>query len=201
MVRGRKKVRGIFAIEGEWYSDLRHGVSFRPILEVINKLNRSPYVHRDAATREELFYYLTKWTQKRYSSYPILHLGFHGIRESILIGDGRSSLCQVTLDELMDHMDGACSKRIIYFGSCETMNIDGRRLKSFLRKTDALAVCGYRFQVDMLKSAAFELLLFDALLCHTLTLQGVRAMERMIRETGGSLCRELGFRMVIRGAG
>ncbi len=64
----RKRQRGIFAIEGEWFSDLRNGVSFRPLLEVMQCLSRSPFVHRDAATEEELFYYLKKWSQKRYGA-------------------------------------------------------------------------------------------------------------------------------------
>lgn len=51
-------MRGIFAIEGEWFTDLRGGVSFKPLLDIIKVLHNSPYVHRDAATRQELFYYL-----------------------------------------------------------------------------------------------------------------------------------------------
>lgn len=54
MKNGRRRQRGIFAIEGEWLSDLRGGLSFRPLLEIIRSLRRSPIVHRDAATREEL---------------------------------------------------------------------------------------------------------------------------------------------------
>jgi len=194
----RKRLRGIFAIEGEWFSDLRGGVSFRPVLEVMRSLNRSPFVHRDAATREELFYYLKKWLQRRYSTYPILYLGFHGEQESIFIGDARETDCRVTLTELMDHLEGRCDKRIIYIGSCSTMQIDGRRLQTFLQRTRALAVCGYTENVDMLRSAAFEMLLFNALLGNTLTLQGANAMRRKIMSEERSLCKQLGFRMVVR---
>jgi hypothetical protein len=194
----RHRKRGIFAIEGEWETDLRGGVSFRPVLQLMRTLNRSPFVHRDAATREEIFYYLRKWTQKRYARYPILYLGFHGEEESIFIGDRRESDCRVTLSELMDHLAGSCAKRIIYIGSCSTMQIDERRLQTFLRTTGALAVCGYRCDVDMLRGAAFELLLFNALLNNSLTLQGARAMKRRIESEERTLCRDLGFRMVVR---
>lgn len=37
---GRKRLRGIFAIEGEWQSDLRGGLSFRPLLEIIRSLQQ-----------------------------------------------------------------------------------------------------------------------------------------------------------------
>jgi hypothetical protein len=194
----RKRMRGIFAIEGEWFTDLRGGVSFKPLLDIIKVLHNSPYVHRDAATRQELFYYLQKWTQKRYSSYPILYLGFHGKAEKIQVGDGRGKDCHVTLDDLMEHLQGLCSGRIIYIGSCNTMQIDERRLQRFLLQTGALAICGYKFQIDMLRSAAFELLLFNAMLDQALNLNGVKAMKNRILREERALARELGFRMVVR---
>ncbi len=201
MVSSTNTGRGIFAIEGEWHSDLRQGLSFRPIVELLSKMdNRIAFVHRDAATREELFYYLDKWTQKRYSRYPILYLGYHGVQECILIGDGRSRDRQLSLNELGSQLEGRCAQRIIYLGSCETMKMDGRKLKAFLRQTGALAVCGYREQVNMLRSAAFELLLFHALLQNTLTIQGARKTERNIQRDEKPLCRDLGFRMVVRTA-
>jgi hypothetical protein len=195
---GRKRQRGIFAIEGEWMSDLRGGLSFRPLLEIIRSLRRSPIVHRDAATREELFYYLRKWTQKRYARYSILYLGFHGQEESILIGDARERDCQVRLDELAEELEGKCEKKIIYFGSCSTVGIDERRLQTFLQRTRALAICGYRENVDMVRSAAFELLLLNTLLDNALTLTGATAMRRRILTEERHLVRELSFRMVVR---
>lgn len=197
---GRKRQRGIFAIEGEWLSDLRGGLSFRPLLEIIRSLRRSPIVHRDAATREELFYYLRKWTQQRYARYSVLYLGFHGQEESILIGDARERDCQVRLDELAEELEGKCEKKIIYFGSCSTVGIDERRLQTFLQRTRALAVCGYRENVDMVRSAAFELLLLNTLLDNTLTLtlNGTSAMRRRILTEERHLVRELSFRMVVR---
>lgn len=198
LIKKRKRQRGIFAIEGEWLSDLRGGLSFRPLLELMRSLNKSPFVHRDAATREELFYYLKKGTQARYARYPILYPGYHGEAESIIVGDGRESNCRVMLSALMEWLDGCCSKRIIYIGSCSTMQIDERRLQTFLQRTGALAICGYRYPVEMLRSAAFELLLFNALLGNTLTLNGAKAMKRRIETEERALCKELGFRMVVR---
>ncbi|MEZ6133977.1 MAG: DUF6642 family protein [Pirellulaceae bacterium] len=199
MVKNTKMRRGIFAIEGEWCSDLRQGLSFRPIIELLSNLDgRISFVHRDAATRQELFYYLDKWTQKRYAGYPILYLGYHGVQESILIGDGRARDRELSLQELAVQLEGRCDRRIIFLGSCETMDMDARKLKAFLRQTGALAVCGYRERVDMLRSAAFELLLFHALLQNTLTIQGARATERSIQRDEKPLCQDLGFRMVVR---
>lgn len=73
------------------------------------------------------------------------------------------------------------------------MQIDERRLQTFLQRTGALAICGYRYHVEMLRSAAFELLLFNALLGNTLTLNGAKAMKRRIETEERTLCKELGF--------
>ena len=198
MPKGRKKKRGIFAIEGEWESDLRGNLSFRPILDLVGKLTGAPYVHRDAATQEEFFYYLDKWTQARYATFPILYLGFHGEEESIIIGDGRSSERFILLEDLAERLEGRCKQRIFYFGSCATLEIDERKLQTFLRRTDALAICGYRNEVGMMKSAAFELLLLETLMSNSLQINGARAMKSSIERSERSLCKELGFRMVVR---
>ncbi len=126
----RKRQRGIFAIEGEWFSDLGNGVSFRPLLEVMQCLKPLAVRPSRCCYRRRAFYYLKKWSQKRYARYPILYLGFHGEEEAILIGDGRESKCRVYLDDLMNVLDGQCEKRVIYIGSCSTMGIDERRLSN-----------------------------------------------------------------------
>jgi hypothetical protein len=129
-----------------------------------------------------------------------LYLGFHGEEETIRIGDGREIGCRIHLEDLIEQLEGRCDRRIIYLGSCSTMKTDGRRLQSFLRRTGALAICGYKDDVDMLRSAAFELLLFDILLENALNLNGVKAMRRKLQTEARSLVKELGFRMVIRGS-
>ena len=55
-------------------------------------------------------------------------------------------------------LEGACKKRIIHFGSCGTLDIHGNRVRSFLQRTGALAVCGYKSEVDWMLSAAFEII-------------------------------------------
>lgn len=194
-----KTRRGIFCIEGEWDADLRTGLTFRPLLEVLEKCStKTPFVHRDAATREELFYYLTKWTQRRYDEFPILYLGFHGEDGGILMGDGRRRESFISLQDLMEPLEGACHRRIIYFGSCDTMSIHGATLNHFLRVTGALALCGYSQVVDYLRSAAFELLLLNSFQHNALTVSGARAMKRRIETDARQLCREMGFRMLVK---
>jgi DNA-binding transcriptional regulator/RsmH inhibitor MraZ len=80
------------------------------------------------------------------------------------------------------------------------LDIRGARINRFVRQTKALAVCGYRESVDIVKSAAFELLVFEAFQRNTLTLHGARAMKRTIQSQASKLSRDLGFRMVVRAA-
>ena len=194
-----KSTRGVFCLEGEWENNLKRRHSIEPVLQLLSNVPPYvPFVHRDAATREQLFYYLEKWTQRQYDSHPILYLAYHGGKEEIYVGDGRKNSSVVTLDELEESLEGKCSGRIIHFGTCKTLDIHGARINRFVRQTKALAVCGYRESIDIVKSAAFELLVFDAFQHKTLTLHGARAMQRTIQSQANKLSRDLGFRMVTR---
>ena len=110
---------------------------------------------------------------------------------------GRASL---SLDELADMIEGVCSRAIIIFGSCSTLDVDARHLKRFLKATDALALCGYRMDVDWMKASAFELLLMSALQNNEFSGRGIDAIERRIAREFGSLARSLKFRMITRKA-
>lgn len=117
-----------------------------------------PFIHRDVGTEAELEHYLAKWSQKRYSNYSLAYLAFHGTAEHIWIGRSK-----VTLDEIEAMLAGKCAGRVLYFGSCSTLDLEDGEIDRFRRAIGARAVCGYVEDVDWLESAAFELLLIDAL--------------------------------------
>jgi hypothetical protein len=132
-----------------------------------------------------------KWVQKRYESYGILYLGFHGQPGEIHTDEGA-----VTLDELAERLGGRARNRVIYFGSCETLSVDGRHLRRFLENSGALAVCGFKKDdVGWLKSAAFDVLLLDAFQGRHFSGRGMRDFEKHVRSTTGRLAKELGFRL------
>ena len=83
--------------------------------------------------------------------------------------------------------------RILHFGSCSTLATDHEdEIKQFLKQTKIKAVCGYRNDVDWLESAAFEVLLIDALAYYL----RVDAVSNYLWKEYPNLCERLQFKMV-----
>ncbi len=75
------------------------------------------------------------------------------------------------------------------------MKLDKRRLKSFLRATGAIAMCGYSDDVDWMKSAAFELLAIQAMQASNFTVSGANKIQEQPKQLARGMGLE--FRMVI----
>jgi hypothetical protein len=195
----RVKPKGVFCIEGDWWGKVHRQSSVRPALELLHQWDPYyiPFVHRDVATRQEFEYYVRKWRQKGTRKYPILYLAFHGDPGVLYVGDGRASRNRVSLDDVADLLDAACAGRIIHFGSCGTLDLHGHRLNGFLKRTHALAICGFCDSILWLDSTAFDLHVFAAMQLNALTRSGARAMNTRIRSQHRSLAKRLGFRMII----
>jgi hypothetical protein len=114
------------------------------LLDLLDQLTppRCRHIHYDVSTREEFFFLLRKWAQKRYRSHPLLYLGFHGKPGALLLGSGKRAP-QVTLEEIGEALAGKCNGRVILFGSCETIRAVPWQRRKFLDATQALAICGY----------------------------------------------------------
>ena len=193
----RSRMKGVFCLEGDWDSDLRRRATVDPVLQLLDRSNipKIPYIRRDVGTITEFEHYLRKWMQRRYASYPVLYLGFHGDPGLLHVGDRRGG--PVNLDWLEDRLAGHCKNRVIHFGLCGTMATHGRRLNRFLERTRALAICGYKADVDWMLSAAFEIILLSGFQFNALTRAGMEAINRRIRREAGGLARDLEFRLVI----
>jgi len=189
-VRKRHQMKGIFCLEGLWDPDLRVGSTVRPLLELLRLNEQISYVHRECATIEEFEFYVTKWVQKRYDPYPILYLASHGKENGIQLGQDF-----YLIDDLAELLASKCSDRVIMFSSCSTMGISLRHLRQFLEKTGALAVCGYRVDVDWMRSTAFELLLFLQMQNNEFSGRGIEAIQNSAAEIAKTFS-DLDFRMV-----
>jgi len=175
-----------------WNSDLEAKSTVEPILSMLEINGCVRYIHHDVATVEELEFYLNKWKLARYRRYPILYLAFHGEMEKLLIGD-----TEYSLDRLGLLLQDACKNAVIILASCSTLKTDIRNIKRFLRKTGALAICGYKSKVSWMLSAAFELLVLSALQDTEFSGRGVGAIERKIRSFGSHFS-ELDFSIITR---
>lgn len=195
----RRQAKGIFCLETDWWG-IEDRTSVEPVLQLLANCAdyRAPYIHRHVGTREEFDHYVLKWTNKQFTRYPVLYLGFHGERGLLNVGCRRGRAGQLRVGELAEMLEGRCKGRVIHFGSCETLDMHGQSINAFLRRTDALAVMGYKGTTDWFESAAFEVFLLGELQYCSLTGRGMQRLDRRIRERAGSLQRLLDFRMVIR---
>lgn len=189
-MRRRHQRKGIFCLEGLWDPDLRVSSTVRPLLELLRLNVEIDYIHRECAISGEFEFYLRKWMQKRYDAYPILYIASHGEENGIQLGKDF-----YLTDNIADLLAGKCANRVIMFSSCSTMGISLNHLRRFVEKTGALAVCGYRVDVDWMRSTAFELLLFSQMQNNEFSGRGVEALENAVTGIAEAF-KDLEFRMV-----
>lgn len=189
------KTKGIYCIEGLWNpDDISDRSTVLPILELLEKRETCNFIYHDCATYEELLFLISTWRKKAVSNkYPILYLAFHGKEERIFVGKETA----VTLELISELLKEKCYGKVIYFGSCSTLNTDERNIKRFLDKTDAIAAIGYKTEVDWLQATACDLFVFDALQKDLLDSKGIKNIHDKIISDYGNLHRLLGLRVVI----
>lgn len=183
-------MKGVYCLEGFWYGDHRDKTSVAPVLELVHRFNKMPFIHHRCATKQEFEFSIRRWTTKSFhSKYPLLYLSFHGEQGLIKIGKEK-----ITLDELANLLKDKCTGVVIYFGSCSTMDINKRQLQSFMERTNAVAVLGYKEEVGWLPSAAFEILLLECLSAHPFDSTGVKQIEQKIYDECKAQAKKLDFR-------
>lgn len=187
--------KNIFCIEGLWeMDDIQDKSTILPILELLERRDYCHFVYRDCVTIPELRFYLGKWKPKKISDkYPILYLAFHGEIGNIRIN--KKEMC--SLDYLAEVLEGKCTGKVIYFGSCSTLNMQRRKIRGFLARTGALAVIGYKKEVDWIQSTACDMFVFEALQKDKLDTRGIQKIHDKIISDYGNLHRKLGLTVVI----
>ncbi len=188
----RKK--GIFCLEGHWEKNLTTKSTVEPILSLLEKQEKIRYIHHKCATKEEINFLLTKWSQSLYKSYPILYFAFHGRPGEFEINPKEN----YTLIDLATVLEGKCTNRVIFFAACKTLDIPKRKIKQFLKTTNALAVCGYNDEVDWMVSTAFELLVLFALQNNVFDGRGINSVRSKIQTGFSRISDELEFIMVTK---
>ena len=194
MAKTKSDRKGVFCLEGDWWG-VKDRTSVEPTLRLLETMRdyKVPYFHHDVGTHEEFHFYLQKWIGRQFDDYPILYLAFHGEPGGIAVGEGRNKT--LTLDHMGERLEGACKGRVIHFGSCSTLDVNGHDLNSFLRRTGACAVFGFRTDVDWLLSAAFDLLVLGCLQDVSFTKRGMGQFQRRLKDEAPGLRKTLEFRM------
>lgn len=185
-------MKGIFCLEGFWYGDHRDKTSMFPVLDLVHRYNKMPFIHHRCATVEEFQFSIGRWRNKTFhKKYPLLYLGFHGHPGLIQVGKQT-----ITLDDLASLLEDKCEGVVIHFGCCSTLDIDKRLLQSFMQKTRSVAVMGYKEEVPWLLSSSFEILLLESLSNHPFDSKGVKQIYKQVMEEYGTQARKLDFRFV-----
>ena len=180
---------GVFCIEGTWSSSLADRATVRDLLDVLENVDGVPYIHSRVTTEEGFYDVVRRWHQKQYSGYSLGYFAFHGRPGKLLIG--RHS---VSLKELGMVLQGACSGKILYFGSCSVLQVNPGEIDKFLRLTDADCVVGFNKDIDWLASAALDLILLQALALQ----EDAKEAERWMRHEYGALAEHLGLEVFYR---
>ena len=198
----RLKIRpkGIYCLEiGEWYGSLKKKTSVESVLQLLHDSPLEvPYIHRDIATKEELSYYIKKWTQARHDRYPILYLAFHGSPCCIHLYKANGHDTTITIDALFELLKDKCHRRVIHFGSCESLDINGNTINKYLRDSGAVCISGYSESVDWVFSTVFEMWYLAELQLNEFTKSGMEAVKKRLHKQAAYLTKEFKFKMRIK---
>ena len=128
---------------GLWDNRLTDPWSVRPVLELLASGQYIKFIHRHVETLSEFELYLDKWLQRQYADYGLGYFALHGKPGVIWIGK-----TEITIEDLGDRLGRRAEGRVLFFGSCGTVDVPKQRIESLLRATRARAVCGYKADVD-----------------------------------------------------
>ena len=173
----------IYCVEGHWHEEDDPSLepSVEPLLQMLHRRHRGSqwsYVRRDAATADELFYWMNnEWSKRKEGS--ILYFATHGAEGEIQLE--RS----VPIEELAK-ID--CSGCLVHFSGCKTLACDDDRVRFFMGKSGASAVCGYRADVGWTSrswppAALCDLMLFSTIIEEGIVLSDGRSRRKLRRLT------------------
>ena len=206
--RRKDQIKGVFCLEADQWYGQKDRSSVEPMLRMLEVMKglKVPYQHRTVATIGELEHHLNRYLQRTYDTHPLLYFAFHGggaekgeggkVEESgIYLSEGN----WMGMSRLAETMEDRCAKRVIHFGACSVMDTDKRRLKAFLRRTGALAVCGYQQDADWIEAAAFEMLILAKIQYYNMGRKdSIQKFDKDLKTAAPGLYKKLGFRLVVR---
>ena len=185
--RSFKKEKGVFCIEGTWTNDYRVKTSVLKALEFLEVIENVKTVIRQCPNLPAFQQLVNDSFQARYSHYSILYLAFHGESNSIFIEKRKKK--GISLDDLAEIIGNRANGKIIHLGCCSTLDVDGWALRRFLKATNALAISGYKKDIDFVKSTAYDLVYFQQ--CQQA--HDVRKISSAMKKYHKNLGDELGF--------
>ena len=120
----------------------------------MNALYGTPFVHRNAVSREECFYCLNAWLKSGTGDekYPILVLSYHESQGTISLKDddpidwededtwaeSDSIATLAEIPKVLVKQFNKCKNRIIHFSSCSSLDVGHEEIEGFLEATGVM---------------------------------------------------------------
>lgn len=162
--------KGIFCIEGEWEDDEDHEEgqegsnqsSVRAVLELMqNYKTEIETQYWTTVTKDSFMELLRMASDDRRKNFPIIYITLHGDRNGVYAGADEESF--VTLKDMEKWSEDRVlttkplfNRKIVFFASCGTVTTVRTRMENFVKRTGALAVCGYSRYVDWMDATLLE---------------------------------------------
>ncbi len=188
MKLSKYKKKHIFCIEGNWAHSLKDKTSIKSALEFLEHNIDVKTIHKNSSTLDQFQELLNTSMQRTYKQYGIIYLAFHGNPGLLNIGKRK----KITLDEIAEMLNGRAVDKIIHFGSCSTLNINGWDLRRFWKQTGALAISGYKTDIDFVPSTILDIAFFD--FCQKY--RSIKSIETNFRKYYNPIAKKLGFKMI-----
>lgn len=168
MTRGKSPI--VYCVEGHWQlDDPSAEPSVEPLLQMLQRQGLWRYVRRNAATADELFYWMhNEWNSCAYGS--ILYFATHGGEGEIWLGNEG-----VPIEKLAMEID--CNGCLVHFSGCSTLSCDEERIGRFMKDSGAAAVSGYRCDVGWTSSSWPPAALCDLMLLSVIGEQGINLTD------------------------
>lgn len=178
----------IFCIEGNWTHDLKDKASIKSALDFLEHNADIKSIRKDCSAVDQFNVLLQTSLQKTYKNYGIIYLAFHGSPGVLHIGKRK----KMDFESIADLLDGQAADKIIHFGSCSTLKLEGWDLRRFWKRTGALAISGYTKNIDFIESTVLDILYFRK--CQEY--RKIPLIQRDMKQYYGRLTNELGFKMI-----
>lgn len=189
-------MNGIICLETEWEHTVkgnRLSLHTKSLLEFLEKSKGCKVIYRRVATKNELQYYLSRFSNMEYKDYSVFYLSFHGDTHSIQLEGENKNDNRITLSELSNMANGAFANRFVHFSSCRTFLGSNKDLEQFKVETGATFISGYTKSVDSILSAINDISYFDQIFRYKSKKAYIpSAMEKYY----SGLKKELGFKLL-----
>lgn len=160
-------MKNILCFEGEWlFNDdkkkNRFSLNTEPALRMLQEHYKCETTYRHILSKEDLQHYINFFNshKREWNKIGIIYIACHGWFHSLSL-EGEDG--NVDLKELADMAGDFFRDKIVHFSCCKTL-ANTQEVEQFKNITGARLVCGYKKNVDAMKSAIADVALLNELI-------------------------------------